>query len=51
MRPADRAIPAEVLARPVSGHHVQSGASLGSLLEMTSDGVEPVLLVFLRHYG
>ncbi len=47
MHAVRRPVPAEVLDRRVQGHGIADGTTFGSLV----DGDEPVLVVFLRHYG
>ena len=47
MHTVRRPVPAEVLDRRVEGFGVVAGSTFGSLV----DGDEPVLVVFLRHYG
>ncbi|MEM9041167.1 MAG: hypothetical protein AAGD33_14815 [Actinomycetota bacterium] len=43
----DRSLPDGVTDRPVEGHHVPEASTFGSVVDRT----DPVLVVFLRHYG
>ena len=47
MHAVRRPIPTEVLDRRVEGYGLRDNSTFGSLV----DGDEPVLVVFLRHYG